>query len=142
VDRCAVSFRKSRRDLDRSLCGGRSERPHRNDERAAERAGRLTGDVRAVHRDIRPRREVLEGNPGGDQRILEREGASEDKADEVVTPEVPNVGDLLRELAIAPDPVPGEVRPQIEVVADVRYVRYTRLGHADHRAWLRITLAE
>src|SRR5437762_9872749 len=103
MDRRAVSGGEARRDLDRALGVGGRERAHRDDERAGERTRRLTGDVRQVHRDIRPRRDVLEGNADGGQRLLEREGAAENEADEIVAPEVPNVGDLLRELAVPPD---------------------------------------
>ena len=55
---------------------------------------------------------MFEWNAGGDQRVLEREGAAEHEPDEIVAPEVGDVGDFFRSVRrrATPDIVEGRVR--------------------------------
>ena len=81
-------------------------------------------------------------NARGEERTLERERASKHEPDEIIAPQLRDVGNLLRQLAIAPDAVARDVRPQIDVAAERRNVRRAWLCRANHGTRLGILLAE
>jgi hypothetical protein len=65
-----------RGDLDRADRVAGFERPHRDDEWTGKGAGRRTGDIGAVHRDIRSASNVTQFDSILDERFLERERAA------------------------------------------------------------------
>src|SRR3546814_8032583 len=72
-----------RGDFDCADSIGRGHRPHRNDHAAAERTGRRRLDSRAIHRDGEVLFDMPERNPGGQQRLLEGTGRSEEHTSEL-----------------------------------------------------------
>src|ERR1700745_2146379 len=99
---CPVDRRETRGDLDRADRVFRLQRAHRNDERTRERLGRYATDIGPIHRDVRAASDVTQFDPILDQRLLKREGAAEGEADEIVTPDMEQVGRLLDQFAAAP----------------------------------------
>ena len=65
------------------------KRPHAHHHRSPERAGGLRRDRGAVHGDIVAAGDMPERNAGGEQRLLEGEGAADDEGDEIVAPIAP-----------------------------------------------------
>jgi hypothetical protein len=52
------------------------------------------------------------------QRFLERKGASEHEAHQVIAPELANIGNLGHQLPVPPDPVSGQIGSDIQVVTE------------------------
>jgi len=82
------------------------------------------------------------GRPSAHQRFLERIGAAEHEGDEVVAPMRRDVGRLVGNLAIAPDPVARQVGADVEIDPKRRNPGIADIGHADDRARLWIKLAK
>jgi hypothetical protein len=73
---------------------------------------------------------------------LEREGAADEKTDEVVPPQPADVRRLVGQLAVSPDAIARQVGPQVGHPRDVRGNGIPRLGHVEQRAGLRIASAK
>ena len=87
-----------------------------------------------VHRDVRALLDVADRQPGGQQRALERERAADQERDEVLAPDVADVGRLVDDLAVDVDAVARDVGAQIGAGrGDPRLAR-ARVGHLDDGA--------
>ena len=108
----------------------------------AKRAGRHAADIGAVHRDVRAAGHMAQLDPLLDQRLLERKRAAEREADEIVAPDMANIGRFLDQLAVAPHPVFRQIGADVEILAQSREARVARLGHRQHRAGLWVGLCK
>src|SRR4029450_1612506 len=77
-----------------------------------------------------------------DQAVLEGKAATEQEADEVIAPEIPDLLPPLDELALAVDAVSADVRSQVRARRRAGRLRVARRGDLDQRAGLGIAGAE
>ncbi len=105
---------------------------------AGERAGRCTFNISAVHRHAHVELDVTDRRAFPEQGLFKRERATKYKSDEIVTPIVDDVGRLVDDFAVTPDPIARHIGADIEVGSERRNVRAADVGHADDRAcfWL------
>ncbi|MNR16008.1 hypothetical protein D3C85_1325740 [compost metagenome] len=85
---------------------------------------------------------MLERHVGGQQRMLERERATDGEGHEVVTPQLGDAGGLVVLGAVAIDAVHRHIGADIDIHAQVPEDRVARIGHVDHRAGLAVQRAE
>src|SRR5262249_51228195 len=75
------------------------------------------------------------------QRLLEREGTAERKRDEIVPPQLRDVGDLVGQLPIAENVVARYVGAEVEILRQRRQMRVADVGACKQRAGFWIALA-
>ena len=141
VDGRAVDVRDARRDLDRADGVGRRHHAHRDDHLAPEGAGGHAIDVGAEHRDYGIALDVVHRDAGLDQRRLERERAAEHEGNHVVGPKVPHVRRLVDALAVTKYTIARQVGADVDIT-EIGQRGIADRAHADHRAGLRVALAE
>jgi hypothetical protein len=120
----------------------RAKRAHRDDKVAGERTGRLRRDIRPIHADIASLFHVSDGDTLVDESLLPAEGTANGERDQVVTPDVANVGHLFNQNAIAEHPIPGHVAANIDAVPQRRQRGIAGFSDRQERAWLRVALTE
>src|SRR6516225_9523433 len=81
-------------------------------------------------------------NPCVDERMLEGETATEEKRNEVVAPQTPDIAAPLRELSIAIDAVPRQVGAKIGVRCCGCGHRIAGRRNLDDRTWFGVARAE
>src|SRR5271165_6307973 len=113
MHRSPVYRGEPRGDLDCPDRIARPKWPHRDDEWTGKGTGRRTGDIGAVHRDIRPASDVTQFDPILDERLLERERAAKSKADEIIAPDMKELGRLFDEFTAAPHPIARQIAAEI-----------------------------
>ena len=106
---------------------------------AADRHGR---DIGLVHRNVQPKADMAQRNPGLEQRVLEREGAADYERDQVVTPDVGDVGRGRAQHAVAIDPIARQIVAHVDVGPERRQRRRARRRYRQQRAGLGIGAAE
>ena len=142
VHRRAMHPGQACRDLHRLNHSRRLHGAHGNHQRALEHARRLGGHMGFEHGDVFALLHMPQGDARIHQGALKRERAANHKADPIVLPEVPDVGHLFAQHAVAPHPVHGQVGSDVDVFAQIREGKVTRCGHAQHRAGLGVELAK
>ena len=110
--------------------------------RAAEATSRVARDRGPVHRDVDALLDVPDGQLGRQQRALERERAADQERDEVLAPDVADVGDLVRDLAVAVDAVAGEIGSEVGAGREVARLGVAGVADLEHRARARVGDAE
>src|SRR3954451_15189758 len=55
---------------------------------------------------------------------------------------LPDIGRFFHHLAVAPDTVPRQIGTNVEIGPERRDARVSDVGHADHRARLRVELTK
>ena len=93
---------KAARNLDRADGVSRPERTHGHAGIAGERAGRNQWDIRSVHRHARTLGVMAQLKAITQKRILEGIRAADHEGDEIIAPEVADIGYLLDKLAVPP----------------------------------------
>jgi hypothetical protein len=77
-----------------------------------------------------------------DERLLEGKRAAEHEADEIVAPEGRDVVHFFLNHTVAPDAVPGQIGPEVDVGTERRQQRTAARRHPDQWTRLGIALAE
>src|SRR5258708_5934813 len=103
---------------------------------------RRARDTRPIHRDIRSAGYVAQFDPVIEERLLERKRATEGKADEIVAPDIKELGRLCDEFAAPPHPITRQIAADIEILPQIRHTRVAGLGDGEHRTRLRVRLRE
>ncbi len=80
--------------------------------------------------------------PGRDQRLLGGEGTAQQEGDEVVAPDIGNIGNITDGHAIAENAVLRQVAADISTRRAVFRFRVSRLQYLQHRTRLRIIRTE
>ena len=81
-------------------------------------------------------------DPVLDQRLLERKRAAERKADQIVAPDMRDLGRLFDQFAAAPDAVARQIGADVEILAQARQARVAGLGNREHRTGFRVRLGK
>ena len=85
---------------------------------------------------------MSEADPGVQQCPVERPAATQQKANEFVTPVVGDVLDVSNAAALLPDLVHSQIRPDVGVLGHVLETWLAGVGDLQHGAGLRVALAE
>ncbi len=116
--------------------------PHRDDHRSAELARGHGLDHGAEHRNRGVVLDVPYADAGPQQGVLEGEGTSEREGDEILPPQIRDVGGRHVEAAVPVDVVGGKVAADVDLAPERPHQGIAGIGDADQRAGLRIALAE
>src|SRR6516225_12424814 len=121
---------------------GLRDRAHGYHDWSVEAAGGAAEKVGDEHRDQGPELDIAHTDPGLDQRMLEGQAAPEQKADQIIAPEVADLAALLDQLAPAVDPVAGQIGAQVGPWRRAGWFRIAGRCDLDQRTGLGVARAE
>ena len=91
---------------------------------------------------FRPALDMAHRDAGALQRFLEGKRTANDEGDEIVTPDIGEVGDPVAPPLLREDPVERHIGRDIEILAERDDTAITGPRHAEKRAWLGIVHTE
>ena len=121
---------------------GRSQRPHRNDQRSLKWPGRPARAIGAVHGHVAAGLDMSNRNAGLQQGVFEGKRAAEEKCHVIIAPPVVEVSWFVHQLATAINTVARQIGAEVRGRGRQPGDWATRFGHIEHRARFGIPLAE
>lgn len=142
MNRGSVELREHSSDVRSAACLARSERTHRHDERTVKRTGTAALVFRPVHRDIRTRFDVTDGQAGVQESRIEGKRTADKKRNEVIPPTLDYIRRFGDEATVLPDSIPRKIRTNVGSGSELLDFETSRIGDRQDRAGTRIALAK